>query len=124
MKLLILLLFCTSLSAAPLSLTWVNATQRTDNKPYPLSERGGTNIIYWLANQPTTTKVVAPADTSVTIDVPPGTYRVQGRHFDTGGRKSVLSPMIIKIVPAATTPTPTTPPPDQVADPKPMTKFR
>ncbi len=113
MKLLILLLFCTPLFAGPMSLSWVNPTERTDDTPYPASERGGIIVQYWIPGGPNTRYDVTNGDaTSVVIDVPSGAYKVQIFAYDIFGNESAFtSPPLDKVVgggPALANPKPPT----------------
>lgn len=86
-------------SAEPLTIAWTIATQRTDGTPYLSSDRGGTKIKYWLSGKPGVIKdVKSPSATTLTVDVPPGTYTVQGMHYDTAGRQGPYGLRISKVV--------------------------
>lgn len=85
--------------AEPLTVKWTINTTRADGSPYPASERAGTKIYYQLPGQSKKIRNVrSPTATSVTIDVPPGTYTVTATHYDTGGRESKPSAAVTKVV--------------------------
>ena len=86
--------------AEPLTVNWTIADTREDGSPYPPGERGGTKIYYKAVGSSTKRirNVRSPTATTVTIDVPPGSYTVTATHYDTGGRESKPSAAATKIV--------------------------